>query len=59
MNDNPPDGNDANLLLETYYSGSLPESYSLGQELDWDADPLPVTLFVELPFWLMVPSCPL
>lgn len=55
----PPDGNDANLLLEIYSSGSLPESYSLGQELDWDADPLPVILFVELPFWLMVSNCPL
>lgn len=38
-------------------SGSA-ESYWIGQELDWDASPIPVVLFVELPFWLMVPDGP-
>ena len=31
----------------------------MGQELDWEAEDVPVVLFVELPFWLMVPDCPL
>lgn len=35
----------------------VPESYSVGQELDWDAEQAPVTLFVELPFWLLVADC--
>jgi len=33
--------------------GELPQSYWIGQELDWDAAPRPVTLAVELPFWLL------
>ncbi|MDQ4076706.1 MAG: hypothetical protein M3220_10745 [Chloroflexota bacterium] len=37
----------------------LPESYWLGQELDWDAPWEPVVLWVELPFWLMVSDCSL
>ena len=35
-----------------------PQSYWVGQELAWEADPIPVVLFVELPYWLMVPDCP-
>jgi hypothetical protein len=35
----------------------VPESYWLGQELDWDAEWTPVILWVELPFWLMVSDC--
>lgn len=31
----------------------------MGQELDWAAEDVPVVLFVELPFWLMVPDCSL
>lgn len=31
-------------------------SYVFGQSIDWNADPVPVVLFVELPFWLMTPS---
>lgn len=37
----------------------LPTSYYLGQELNWEAEVVPVVLFVELPFWLMVPNCSL
>jgi len=33
-----------------------PQSYWVGQELAWEADPIPVVLFVELPYWLMVPD---
>jgi hypothetical protein len=35
------------------------QSYWVGQELAWEADPVPVVLLVELPYWLMVPDCPL
>lgn len=38
---------------------SHPQSYFFGQNPDWDAMPVPVILFVELPFWLMVPDCSL
>ena len=34
-------------------------SYWVGQQLAWEADLVPVVLFVELPYWLMVPDCPL
>jgi hypothetical protein len=34
-----------------------PESYWLGQELDWEAQWVPVVLWAELPFWLMVADC--
>ncbi len=34
-----------------------PESYWLGQDLDWNAVLRDVTLYTELPFWLMVPNC--
>jgi hypothetical protein len=34
----------------------LPTSYFLGQELNWEAERRPITLFVELPFWLMTPN---
>jgi hypothetical protein len=37
----------------------LPESYWLGQELNWDSLWEPVVLWVELPFWLMVSDCSL
>jgi hypothetical protein len=36
---------------------SLPRSYWVGQELDWQASTVPVKLHVELPYWLMVPDC--
>ncbi len=29
----------------------------LPQELDWEAPSVPVDLYVELPFWVMVPDC--
>jgi tetratricopeptide (TPR) repeat protein len=35
----------------------IPERFSIGQNLDWEASPIPVTLYVELPFWIMVPDC--
>jgi hypothetical protein len=38
---------------------NLPESYWVGQELDWEAEDVPIVLFVELPFWLMVSDCTL
>ena len=36
---------------------SLPREYWVGQDLDWEAASIPTILFVELPFWLMVPNC--
>lgn len=33
---------------------TLPDSYYVGQDIDWDAPWITVELFVELPFWLMV-----
>jgi hypothetical protein len=36
---------------------SIPSSYWIGQELDWQASPVHVELRVELPYWLMVPDC--
>jgi hypothetical protein len=36
---------------------SIPDSYWIGQELDWEAATVPVQLYVELPYWLMVPNC--
>jgi hypothetical protein len=33
---------------------SIPESYCVGQELDWNAPWIDVSLWVELPFWLML-----
>jgi hypothetical protein len=35
----------------------LPQDYSFGQELDWDADSIQARAFVELPYWLMVGDC--
>jgi hypothetical protein len=35
----------------------IPDSYWIGQELDWQAATVPVQLYVELPYWLMVPDC--
>ena len=35
----------------------IPDSYWVGQELDWEATTVPVELHVELPYWLMVPDC--
>lgn len=32
----------------------LPAQYYIGQEIDWDAAWVDVSLWVELPFWLMV-----
>jgi hypothetical protein len=36
---------------------SIPDSYWIGQELDWQATTAPVELYVELPYWVMVPDC--
>ncbi len=41
------------------FPDDIPTSYYLGQELNWEAEAIPVVLFVELPFWLMVPNCTL
>jgi len=35
----------------------IPEKYCVGQELDWGASSVPVDLYVELPFWIIVPDC--
>lgn len=35
----------------------IPDSYWVGQELDWQATTVPVELHVELPYWIMVPDC--
>lgn len=48
--DNPSEGSTVRIL---------PESYWLGQELNWEAQWVPVVLWVELPFWLMVADCSL
>lgn len=37
----------------------LPSSYSIDQDIDWNAPHVPVALFVELPYWLMVSDCTL
>ena len=34
-----------------------PSSYWFGQDLNWESEKEEVTLFIELPFWLMVPNC--
>jgi len=36
---------------------AIPDSYWIGQELDWQTSTVPVELHVELPYWLMVPDC--
>jgi hypothetical protein len=36
---------------------SIPDSYWIGQELDWEAATVPVQLYVELPYWVMVSNC--
>jgi hypothetical protein len=36
---------------------SIPDSYWIGQELDWEAATVPVQLYVELPYWIMVSNC--
>ena len=46
--------NDAPRFAE---SPNIPESYWIGQELNWEASPADVVLFCELPFWVMVPNC--
>jgi hypothetical protein len=35
-------------------NGTMPVSYIVGQDLNWDAPWIDVTVWVELPFWLMV-----
>lgn len=42
-------------LKEIFAQGT----YWVGQELDWEAEIVPVDLRVELPYWLMVPDCAL
>lgn len=37
----------------------VPESYWLGQDLDWESEWSPVVLWAELPFWLMITDCSL
>lgn len=46
------EASDSNLETQELHS------YWLGQELDWEAGLVPVVLFVELPYWLLVPECP-
>ncbi|MGI8747881.1 MAG: hypothetical protein ACR2J4_05985, partial [Deinococcus sp.] len=36
---------------------TTPSRYWFGQDLNWEAAKEDVTLFMELPFWLMVPNC--
>jgi hypothetical protein len=36
---------------------AIPPQYCLGQELNWEAPSVLVNLYVELPFWIMVPDC--
>lgn len=36
---------------------SPPKEYWVGQDLDWDSASVPTVLWVELPFWIMVPNC--
>jgi hypothetical protein len=35
----------------------IPQEYWIGEELDWEAPSIPIELFIELPFWIMVPDC--
>lgn len=42
---------------KSFKKTSIPDSYWIGQELDWQASTVPVELRVELPYWLMVPDC--
>ncbi len=42
-------------MTEAFNAASeIPESYSIDQEIDWNAPYVDVSLWVELPFWLMV-----
>lgn len=41
----------------TQSSGKVPLLKNIGQELNWEAPSVPVDLYVELPFWIMVPDC--
>jgi len=36
------------------YDGKIPDRFCLGEDLNWDAPWVDVSLWVELPFWLMV-----
>ncbi len=45
------------LLPENESHKPIPQSYWVGQQLDWEAPSIPVTLYVELPFWLMLSDC--
>lgn len=48
-----------NEEAKDFSADEMPTSHYLGQELNWEAEVIPVILFVELPFWLMVPNCTL
>jgi hypothetical protein len=41
-------------MAEKY--GPIPESFVFGDGIDWDSELVPIPLYVELPFWLMVPA---
>lgn len=47
----------SNNNAKSHEKVSIPPQYCLGQELDWDAPSVPVNLYIELPFWIMVPDC--
>jgi len=43
--------------MQSSQKESIPQTYWIGQELDWEAPSIPVDLRVELPFWIMVSDC--
>jgi HEPN domain-containing protein len=45
------------IMTNVSESTDLSGSYFVGQSLDWEAEDLPITLVVELPYWLFVPDC--
>lgn len=51
------EGEEFDLEAHLELGKELPDSYYVGQELDWNAPWAPVSLWVELPYWLMVPNC--
>lgn len=46
-----------NSSSQSSVEGPLPEKHWIGEDLDWEASSVPVALYVELPFWVMVPDC--
>ncbi len=45
------------MATEEKCNQELPNSFMIGDDLNWDADWEQVTLIVELPFWMMVSDC--